>query len=263
MAPVPRRARPAGTGPRADDGPPDQAGPDESVPDDASPAGLPPVDAGPRRAGRRNARTCIVTRVADPPEGLVRFVLAPDGTVVPDVANELPGRGAHVTARVGLVRRAAGRHLFARAFRREARAPDDLAERTAALLRARAVNMLPVLRKAGDLIAGASKVEERVRAGDAALVLHAAEAAPDGVRRLDQARRVAGRELGVDIGAEAMFTADELAVAFGDANVVHVAVRAGAGGEAFLARLRRYRDFLGDPDGPPGDPVGGRHGPSD
>ena len=228
-------------------------------------ADAPPVDGGPvarRRANpRRNPRTCIVTRAADPPEGLVRFVAGPDGTVVPDVANALPGRGAHVTARRALVDQAASRRLFSRAFKRDAAAPDDLAERTAALLRLRAVNMLPVLRKAGDLVSGASKVEEAVRSGDAAIVLHAAHASPDGVRRLDQARRVAGRELGVDIGAEAMFTPDELAVAFGDANVIHVAVRPGAGGEAFLARLRRYRDFVGPPEGASDDPRGGAANP--
>ena len=210
----------------------------------------PAVDAGPKRA-RKNARTCIVTRRADPPEGLVRFVADPEGTVVPDVANALPGRGAHVTARAELVERAAQRHLFSRAFKRDAKAPADLAEQTAALLRSRAVNMLPVLRKAGDLISGATKTEQAVRAGEAMLVLHAADAAADGVRRLDQARRVTSRELGVDIGAEAMFTADELAVAFGDANVIHVAVLNGSGGEALLARLRRYRDFIGSPDGEP------------
>ena len=168
---------------------------------------------------------------------------------MPDVAGTLPGRGAHVTARAPLVAEAARRHLFSRAFRREARASDDLADETARLLRGGLVRLLPVLRKAGNLTTGATKVEAAVRTGDALLVLHAADAAPDGVRRIDQARRVASRELGVDIGAEAMFTADELAVAFGDANVIHVAVRPGSAGENFLARLRRYRDFVDGPSG--------------
>ena len=39
-------------------------------------------------------RTCIVTREVGPPDAMIRFVVGPDGVVVPDLRHRLPGRGA-------------------------------------------------------------------------------------------------------------------------------------------------------------------------
>ena len=206
----------------------------------------PPTSEGVRR-GRKNPRTCIVTRTPDPPEGLVRFVLDPEDRVTPDVALKLPGRGAWVTARADLVERAARRHVFSRAFKRQVTAPDDLASRVAALLRERLVRQLPMLRKAGDLVVGAGKVDALVRDGGALLVLHASEAAPDGVRKIDAARRFAHAVHGVDTPAEPMFTGDELGVAFEDGNVIHAAVRDTPGGHAFRDRLAFLHAYNGHP----------------
>ena len=81
------------------------------------PAEAPEGETAARRPGPRRIRlkkgmgrteperTCIVTREAGSPEGLIRFVVAPDGTVVADLRRKLPGRGAWVTARADVVRR--------------------------------------------------------------------------------------------------------------------------------------------------------------
>ena len=45
-----------------------------------------------------NDRTCIVTRQAGEPDGLLRFVVGPDMSVVPDLKRQLPGRGCWVSA---------------------------------------------------------------------------------------------------------------------------------------------------------------------
>ena len=54
-------------------------------------------------------RTCIVTREAQAPAGLIRFVLGPDHQVVPDLRHKLPGRGVWVTARSEIVNEAVKR----------------------------------------------------------------------------------------------------------------------------------------------------------
>ena len=199
-----------------------------------------------RTRARTNARMCIVTRERDPKAGLIRFVADPEGRVVPDLAGKLPGRGAHVTARHELVERAARRHMFGRALKADVRADPDLADATGALMRAALVRSLPVLRKAGALSVGAGKVDALVREGSALLVLHAAEAAPDGVRKIAQARHATKEAIGLDIPAESLFTGDELGLAFGGDRVIHAAVRSGDAGSAFVARLRRYRSYCGD-----------------
>ena len=45
------------------------------------------------RANEPTERTCIVTRETQPVDALIRFVVAPDGAVVPDLRRRLPGRG--------------------------------------------------------------------------------------------------------------------------------------------------------------------------
>src|SRR4051812_43971922 len=75
------------------------------------------TDAGPRdRSGPE--RTCVVTRQVRPIEDLLRFVVDPSGTVVPDIRRRLPGRGVWVTARRSVLEQAAAKNVFARAFKR-------------------------------------------------------------------------------------------------------------------------------------------------
>ena len=206
-------------------------------------AGAAPI--GLARATRRNTRQCIVTRERDPAEGLIRFVRGPDGGVVPDLEEKLPGRGAWVTARHALVERAAKRHMFSRAFKSETKSDGDLASNVASLMRERLVRMLPLLRKSGDLIAGAGKVDGSVRSGEAALVLHAREAAEDGVRKIAQAIHAAERDGAEPIVVEGMFSAAELGLAFGGEHVIHAAIRRSGGGIAFMERLQRFHGYGG------------------
>src|SRR5579883_1956019 len=70
-------------------------------------------------------RRCIVTREVQPKERMIRFVLAPDRTVVPDLANRLPGRGMWLSASADVLERAGaqGERGLARVFARAARGP--------------------------------------------------------------------------------------------------------------------------------------------
>ena len=68
----------------------------------------------PGAAGAVRARRCIVTRESLPEPRLIRFVLAPDGRVVPDLARKLPGRGLWLSARRDIVDRACAGNLFAK-----------------------------------------------------------------------------------------------------------------------------------------------------
>ena len=51
-------------------------------------------------------RTCIVTGETMAPERMIRFVVGPDGDVVPDLARRLPGRGMWVKAERAVVEQA-------------------------------------------------------------------------------------------------------------------------------------------------------------
>jgi predicted RNA-binding protein YlxR (DUF448 family) len=72
-------------------------------------------------------RRCIVTGDVQPKAGLVRFVVSPEGMVVPDLAGKLPGRGIWVTADRTAIETAAKKGLFSRAARMPVTVPEGLA----------------------------------------------------------------------------------------------------------------------------------------
>ncbi|TCT11983.1 hypothetical protein EDC22_103296 [Tepidamorphus gemmatus] len=188
-----------------------------------------------------------MTRRSLPVGELVRFVLGPDGAVVPDIRQRLPGRGVWVTARRELVAEAVRKRMFGRAFRAEARAGEDLAELVGSQLRQSALGALGLERKAGRLALGFAEVDARLRRGSVALLLHASDAAADGVRKLDQAAHAGGKVPPVC----RVFTSAELGLALGRANVVHAALDTGGASGAAIARCRRYETYMtgSTPDG--------------
>src|ERR1700686_916252 len=90
------------------------------------------LDAGPR--AQEVERLCVATRTVRPVADMIRFVVGPDGEVVPDLKNKLPGRGLWVTASRDTLDDAVKRRAFNRGFKREVRVPPELPERTEGLL---------------------------------------------------------------------------------------------------------------------------------
>ena len=190
-------------------------------------------------------RTCIVTREANSPAGLIRFVLGPDNQVVPDLKHKLPGRGAWVTARFDKVEEAAKRRLFSRAFKTEAKAPESLARDIERLLRDDLRQGLSLANKAGAVITGFHKVESAITDKPIVALIHAAEAAEDGRRKIANQLR---KRLGDAISSFPVIqdlSNDELDLALGRSHVIHAALVAGAGSDGFLNRWHRYRTFCG------------------
>jgi predicted RNA-binding protein YlxR (DUF448 family) len=190
-------------------------------------------------------RTCIVTRTVRPAAELIRFVVGPDRRVVPDLRHKLPGRGVWVTARSEAVEEAARRRLFARAFKAEVTAPEALAEEIGHALRGDLRQALSLANKAGMVISGFAKVEAAIAEKPLAAVLHAAEAAEDGKRKLaGQLRKRLGEAIyGFPVIQD--LSNDELDLALGRSHVIHAALVAGAGSDGFLNRWRRYRSYCG------------------
>ncbi|MGN6773392.1 MAG: RNA-binding protein [Rhizobiaceae bacterium] len=193
-----------------------------------------------------NERTCIVTRRAGEADSLIRFVRGPDGSVVPDLKRNLPGRGCWVTAdRAHVDRAAAAKKLFVRALKADVTVPPDLGEMVDGLLARAALGALGLARKAGSVVLGAVKVEDAVRKGTALLVLHADEASEDGVRRIASARRATVHAGGPDIPAYKLFSEADLGLAFGGTNVIHAAVLADGAGRSALKRVVALDRFRG------------------
>lgn len=164
-------------------------------------------------------RRCIVSGESGDTFGLIRFVLSPDGEVVPDLAERLPGRGAWLTADRAVLEKALRRNPFSRAFRQETRLRPDLIALLEQLLRRRGLDLLGLAARAGQVVAGFDKVAEAARAGRIGVMVLAADAGPSA--REKAVRMAAGRPL-IDV-----FDRDELGLALGRVNVVHAAVSPG------------------------------------
>jgi predicted RNA-binding protein YlxR (DUF448 family)/ribosomal protein L30E len=185
-------------------------------------------------------RRCIATGELLPEARLLRFVLAPDGHVVPDVEAKLPGRGLWVRADRSVIAQAAARRVFAKAARAPVMVDDDLPERAEARLVERMLAHLGLARRAGELLLGFDQVEKALRdAHPPALIIEAAEAAPDGRRKLQAAARARGVVPFV-IGA---LTNAELSLALGRENVVHAALKPGRIAERLIFETARLDGF--------------------
>lgn len=190
---------------------------------------------------REPTRTCAVTRRSLPASELIRFVAAPDGSVVPDLKRTLPGRGVWVALAKDTVRDAVRRNAFARSLKQSVTAPQDLAERVESLLRQRALASLSLANKAGAVVMGFAKVEDAVASGETLCLVHASDAASDGTGKLD--RKLARREQSGSRSAIQFFSSAELSLALGRPNVVHAAIKDSGTSRKFLkdaARLARY-----------------------
>ncbi|WP_199925160.1 RNA-binding protein [Neorhizobium sp. SOG26] len=194
-----------------------------------------------------NDRTCIVTREAASPETLIRFVAGPDGKVVPDLKRQLPGRGCWIKPERALIDRAVAKKLFARAFKKDVKADADLGALVDRLIAADLIGMMNMARKAGQFITGAMKVDAAVRSGAALAVFHAADASPDGIRKIDQARKAwkLGNDAEHDIPSFRLFTSAEMDEVMGQNAFIHACALAGQAGEGVVKRANLLEQYRG------------------
>jgi len=186
------------------------------------------AESGPRRR-------CLVTGESRAKAELLRFVVAPDGKVVPDVAGRLPGRGLWLTARRDIVAAAVTKRLFARAARQAVIVEDGLVDRVEALLAQRCRDDIGLARRAGQAVMGFVKVQAALAAGKVAVLVAAADGAADGRGKLKAAAP--------GLPLVECLTGVELGAAFGREHVVHAALAAGRLAEMFVGDAMRLAGF--------------------
>jgi predicted RNA-binding protein YlxR (DUF448 family) len=206
----------------------------------------PDLDHGPRTDRSATMRMCAVSREVRPIGELIRFVVSPQGEVIPDLKRKLPGRGLWISASRRTVAEAVRRNQFSRGFKRDVRAAPTLPADTEALLVRSATEALAIAAKAGQAVSGFSKVEGALQQGQAEALIHASDGAADGIRKLDAIVRQRGGNHGEsqEMPIISVLTSAELDLALGRSNVIHAALLAGPASKTFLSRcqiLVQYR----------------------
>ncbi|MDW8340498.1 MAG: RNA-binding protein [Geminicoccaceae bacterium] len=200
----------------------------------------------------RGRRRSIATRGEGARAGMIRFVLGPEGTVVPDLAERLGGRGLWLEADRARILEAIRKNLFAKAVRAPVRPAPDLLDCIERGLRRRCLDLLGLARRAGAVVAGHDQVEAALRKGGVAVLLLARDAAGEAEKL---ARRAGATP------AFRIFERDELGAALGREHLVYVAVLRGALADRLLRELSRLSGVLAgaraDDRGGNGTRVGG------
>ena len=165
------------------------------------------------------------------------------GRLRPTWRGVCPAAACGSTRRGEAVAEAARRNVFARSLKRQIKVGDGLAGLVEQLMVRRLAEALSLANKAGLVVAGFTKVDTLIAAGEAVVLLHAAEAAADGMAKLDSkfkallgqepARLATVRELG----------SAEMSLALGRPNVVHAAAAEGGATHRLIEEARRIRRY--------------------
>ncbi|HAH11637.1 MAG TPA: RNA-binding protein [Alphaproteobacteria bacterium] len=196
------------------------------------------LDAGERE--RSPLRRCIVTGERFPPAAMVRFVLDPSGLLTPDIAQELPGRGAWVCARASVVAQAA-KGSFSKAFRTQVPVPDGLVASVEVLMAKRLCGVLGLAKRSGATVLGFTKVEAQLRLDHdlpASLWIARDSGPADRQKLLGLARRHPE-----DVKISGLLSNSEMSLAFGRENVVHAALKRGGLAARAWADAERLSGF--------------------
>ncbi len=190
------------------------------------------------RDEKMNPRTCIVCRQEKTTDDMIRFVLDPDGNVVPDLKRNLPGRGVWVSANRACVDEAVRKCLFNRGFLQPVKAGEELGSLIDKLLFQNSLSAVSMAKKAGLVVNGKAKVEKAIAGGKIVLLIHASDAAADGVEKLE--RMVKGLQLDTENSVEIcnLWTGEQLDKALGGSNMVHLAVEGGNAADHLIASIR-------------------------
>ncbi len=182
-------------------------------------------------------RRCVVTRERGAREAMLRFVAAPDDTVVFDAAAKLPGRGIWLSASRDVLETARAKGAFPRAARRRVTVPFDLTAIVETALTRRVGEMIGFARRAGQVAFGFVRVREMVASGRCALVVQASDGSDD-----ECARLLSGAG---NLRVTRPLHAAALGVACGHDHIVHVGVAPGRLAGAIVVEAERLLGVAG------------------
>jgi len=191
-------------------------------------------------------RRCIASGDLFPQSGLLRFVVGPDGFIVPDLSGKLPGRGIWLSPSRDMLEKACKKQLFARSAKAKVKIADDLIDQIDTQLTKRCLDALGLAKRAGHLVAGFEKTKAWLSSGKVKVLVQAADAAEDGRGKI----RALARAVDPGLLINETFTAHELGQALGRDTWVHIALRPSGIADRFVVdttRLLAVRGIAGHP----------------
>ncbi len=195
-------------------------------------------------------RQCALTREVRPVADLIRFVVSPDGELVPDTDAKAEGRGVWISLGEKHVAEAVKKKAFEKSLKQKVGLPEDLPGLTRQRLTERLLAALQMARKAGQLVTGATQVREAIVSGKVVALITATDASEDGRSKLLSALKGAERSATeAGLGARnvphlELLDSAQLGLALGLENVIHAALVNGAAAQSALKRAEKLSKYL-------------------
>jgi predicted RNA-binding protein YlxR (DUF448 family) len=126
-------------------------------------------------------RSCLACREVKDKGSLLRFVLAPDRTVVPDLQQKLPGRGVYTCMNASCLGLAAKKKQFSRGFKGEVLGAEaeTLMQQVTDKLEERIASYISLANKGGKIVSGSDQVLEKLKKGGAGILFVATDISVD------------------------------------------------------------------------------------
>ncbi|NVN89906.1 MAG: DUF448 domain-containing protein [Desulfuromonadales bacterium] len=188
-------------------------------------------------------RSCLGCRETRDKERLIRFVLSPQGEVVPDLEAKLPGRGAYTCISSRCLDVAIKQRLFNRAFKCDVSVlpSNDMLALVGLLMREKILGYLGLANKAGKIISGSSLVCDAIRGNNKpGLVLVAVDVSGSIGEKIISLAALH------QVRTEKVMTKEEFGAILGKSLRSAVAVRQGGFIVRLVSVIERYRNFLGE-----------------
>lgn len=185
-------------------------------------------------------RSCLGCREVRPKNDLLRFVLDPEGTVFPDIARKLPGRGAYTCFSRACLQSALKRKQFNRSFKGDVKllAEAELSALISKRFEEKITSLLALANKAGKAVSGTDTVMETLRRGEAAILIMAADISSESRAKFCAVAAKAGVEI-------FRFSVKEcLGGPLGKEIRTAIAVQRGTFAETLRMDLKRYGNFF-------------------
>jgi predicted RNA-binding protein YlxR (DUF448 family) len=188
-------------------------------------------------------RSCLACRETRDRDRLIRFVLSPQGEVVPDLDAKLPGRGAYTCISAACLAAAVKQRQFSRAFKREVSvpAPDQMTELVARLLRERVMGYIALANKAGKVVAGGSLVGDALKGRNKPGLVLVAQDVSEAI-----GEKIAAQAAGNGVVCRRIMTKDDFGALLGKAPRSALAIKSSGFVAQLLKTIERYRNFLGE-----------------
>jgi len=164
-------------------------------------------------------RRCLVRGMAVNRRDLIRFVISPEGALVPDIEERLPGRGFWVTADRAALTTAVRRKVFAKAARQAVAVPEELPQQLELSLVRRCRELVGLARRAGQAVFGYQKVREQLLTGLNGMLIEAVDGASGDCRKL--------QAIAPHMPVLRVLSAAEIGSAIGRDHIVHGVIRSG------------------------------------